>query len=99
MKVYNRTEAIKVDRLKEVEVKNLDTNQIKTLPYDYLVFATGAKVMIPPIKAVDIEHPGMELGCMDLSHVYTLHGIEDAEAIRWIIKEKWQRKRLSLVVA
>ena len=60
VKVYNRTEAIKVDRLKkEVEVKNLDTNQIKTLPYDYLVFATGAKVMIPPIKAVDIEHPGI----------------------------------------
>jgi NADPH-dependent 2,4-dienoyl-CoA reductase/sulfur reductase-like enzyme/rhodanese-related sulfurtransferase len=93
VKVYNRTEAIKVDRLKkEVEVKNLDTNQIKTLPYDYLVFATGAKVMIPPIKAVDIEHSGMELGCMDLSHVYTLHGIEDAEAIRWIIKEKMAKK-------
>lgn len=95
VKVYNRTEAIKVDRLKkEVEIKNLDTNQIKTLPYDYLVFATGAKVMIPPIKAIDVEHPSMDLGCMDLSHVYTLHGIEDAEAIRWIIKEKMAKKAI-----
>ena len=93
VKVFNRTEAIKVDRTKkEVEVKNLDTNLIQTLPYDYLVFATGAKVMIPPIKAVDVEQHGMELGCMDLSHVYTLHGIEDAEAIRWIIKEKMAKK-------
>ncbi|NLJ48256.1 MAG: FAD-dependent oxidoreductase [Candidatus Atribacteria bacterium] len=95
VKVFNRTEAIKVDRLKkEVEIKNHDNNQIKTLPYDYLVFATGAKVMIPPIKAIDVEHPGMELGCMDLSHVYTLHGIEDAEAIRWIIKEKMAKKAI-----
>jgi NADPH-dependent 2,4-dienoyl-CoA reductase/sulfur reductase-like enzyme/rhodanese-related sulfurtransferase len=93
VKVYNRTEAIKIDRQKkEVDIKNLDIGEVQTLPYDYLVLATGAKVMIPPIKAIDLDHPGMELGCMDLSHVYTLHGIEDAEAVRWTIKEKMAKK-------
>ena len=43
--------------------------------------------MIPPIKALDIEHSGMELGCMDLSHVYTLHGIEDAGRFDGLLKK------------
>ncbi|MCX6090698.1 MAG: FAD-dependent oxidoreductase, partial [Candidatus Atribacteria bacterium] len=77
---------------KEIEIRNLETGETNVLSYDILVLTTGAKVSLPPIKSVDLEHPNNEMGCLDLSHVYTLHGIEDAEAIRWTIKEKLAKK-------
>jgi len=87
VKVYNRTEALRIDRKKkEVEARRIDTGEVFTLAYDYLVLATGAEVAIPPIKAVDLENPDTDLRLLDLGHVYTLHGIEDAEAIRWTIR-------------
>ncbi|BER91463.1 MAG: hypothetical protein PWP60_1102 [Candidatus Atribacteria bacterium] len=93
VKVYNRTEALRIDRKKkEVEARRIDTGEVFSLTYDYLVLATGAEVAIPPIKAVDLENPNTELKLLDLGHVYTLHGIEDAEAIRWTIREKLAKK-------
>mgnify|MGYP001159333785 FL=1 len=93
IKVLNRTEAIRIDREnKRVEIKDLESGEVSSLPYDYLVLATGAKVSIPPISAVDLNHPGVALFPTDLAHVYTLHGVEDAEAIRWTIKEKLARR-------
>lgn len=92
IRVYNHTEVVKIDRKgKTVEARNVNTGEVFTLPYDYLVLATGAKVSFPPIKAVDLDHPG-EISPRDLGHVYTLHGIEDAEAIRWTITERLARK-------
>ncbi len=59
IKVLNRTEAIRIDREnKRVEIKDLESGEVSSLPYDYLVLATGAKVSIPPISAVDLNHPG-----------------------------------------
>ncbi|MCD6155541.1 MAG: FAD-dependent oxidoreductase [Candidatus Atribacteria bacterium] len=93
VKVYNRTEALRIDRKKkEVEARRIDTGEVFSLAYDYLVLATGAEVAIPPIKAVDLENPDTELRLLDLAHVCTLHGIEDAEAIRWTIREKLAKK-------
>ncbi len=92
VKVYNRTEAIKIDRAgKMVEARRLDTGEILSFPYDYLVLATGAKVFFPPVKAVDFDHPG-EINARDLANVHALHGIEDAESIRWMIAEKLAKK-------
>lgn len=93
IKVYNRTEAIRIDREKKiVEARKLDTGEIFSLPYDYLVLATGAKPSFPPVKAVDLDHPNASISGKDLGRVYTLHGIEDAEAIRWTIQEKLAKK-------
>lgn len=93
VKVYNRTEALRIDRKKKkVEARRIDTGEVFSLAYDYLVLATGAEVAIPPIRAVDLENPDTELRLLDLGHVYTLHGIEDAEAIRWTIREKLAKK-------
>ncbi|MGB9553633.1 MAG: FAD-dependent oxidoreductase, partial [bacterium] len=92
IRVYNHTEVLKINRSeKTVEARHIDTGETFTLPYDYLVLATGARVSFPPIKAVDLDHGG-EVHARDLGHVYTLHGIEDAEAIRWTITEKLARK-------
>ncbi len=87
--VHNRTEAQQVDReKKEVKARHLDTGDITIFPYDLLVFATGSKPFIPPVPAVDLDMPDMELSCLDLGNVTTLHGIEDAEKVRWTIREK-----------
>jgi len=92
IKVYNRTEVLRINRTtKTVEARNASTGEVFTLPYDYLVLATGAKVSFPPLKAIDLDQGG-EVSARDLGHVYTLHGIEDAEAIRWTITEKLARK-------
>lgn len=93
VQVYNRTEALRIDRTRqEVEARNLESGEILVFPYDKLVLATGAKVAVPPVKAIDLNQPETELRCLDLSHVYTLHGVEDAEAIRWSIREKLARR-------
>ncbi|MGQ9747801.1 MAG: FAD-dependent oxidoreductase [Candidatus Caldatribacteriaceae bacterium] len=92
IKVYNHTEVLKINRKeKTVEARNINTGESFILPYDYLVLATGAKVSFPPFKAVDLDHQG-EINIRDLGHVYTLHGIEDAEAIRWTISRKLAKK-------
>lgn len=85
IKVFNRTEATKIDRKnKKVEIKDLKTGDIKEIDYDKLVFATGASPLLPPIKGVDLEN------------VFTLHGVEDAEGIKKAFKEK-KAKNIAIV--
>ena len=51
-----RTEATTIDReQRSVAVRNLDSNETQTLPYDTLVLATGNTPIMPPV-------PGIELG-------------------------------------
>lgn len=93
VKVFNRTEVVRIDREKKVvEARNLDTGKTLSFSYDYLVLATGSRPTFPPMKATDLDHPETSISGKDLGHVYTLHGIEDAEAIRWTIKEKLAKK-------
>lgn len=71
IRVLNRTEALGIDRAaRTVQVKDLRTGEESDLPYDKLVFATGASPVRPPIAG------------MDLSNVFFVHKVEDAEAIR-----------------
>lgn len=77
IKVLTQTEAVKIDRkAKKVFVRNVLTSLEETLPYDYLVLATGAKPSVPPI-------PGVNLG-----QVFTLHHPLDAQALKELIKTK-----------
>lgn len=74
--VRNGTEAVEVDRDHNcVLARDLATGQETWLDYDYLVLATGATPVKPPI-------PGM-----DLEHVFTLHGVNDAEGIRHLLSQ------------
>lgn len=77
IKVLTQTEAIKIDRAnKMVLVRNLATDLEESLPYDYLVLATGAKPSIPPI-------PGVNLG-----QIFTFHHPYDAQKVKELIKTK-----------
>ncbi len=74
--VLNRTEAMEIDRKgKRVRVQNLESNEESWLDYDKLVLATGATPVVPPIPGVD------------LSNIFTLHGVEDAEGIKTTLAE------------
>ncbi|HOE10813.1 MAG TPA: FAD-dependent oxidoreductase [bacterium] len=74
VRVLTRTEALRIDRKsRQVEAKNLQTGESLSLPYDKLVLATGAKPIIPPIPGIDHKK------------VFTLHSIEDCEAIRSVL--------------
>ncbi|MEZ2717486.1 FAD-dependent oxidoreductase [Niallia circulans] len=55
--IFTRHEVTTIDaEQKKVQVKNLDTNEIKEDSYDVLVFATGASPIKPDIDGVDGEH-------------------------------------------
>lgn len=76
VKVLNRTEAIKIDRdKKEVTIVDLQSGNKKNIPYDKLVFATGANPIIPPIEGVNLKN------------VFTLQNIEDSEEIKAALSE------------
>ncbi|MEA2011930.1 MAG: FAD-dependent oxidoreductase [Verrucomicrobiota bacterium] len=74
--VLNKTEATAIDR----EAKTVDVVDSKgkkeTLQYDKLVFATGAAPVKPPFPGIN------------LNHIYTLHGVEDAEGIKTSVKDR-----------
>jgi NADPH-dependent 2,4-dienoyl-CoA reductase/sulfur reductase-like enzyme/rhodanese-related sulfurtransferase len=71
IKIFNKTEAVTIDRKKKtVRVRDLATKEIRDIPYDVLVLATGADSFLPPIPG--IRQKG----------VYSLHRMEDAEAIK-----------------
>ncbi len=74
VRVLIRTEALTIDRKsRQVEAKNLQTGESFSLPYDKLVLATGAQPIIPPISGINHKK------------VFTLHNIEDCEAIRSVL--------------
>ncbi|PQJ95581.1 FAD-dependent oxidoreductase [Chromatium okenii] len=71
------TEAVAIDRnTKTVTCKHVPTGELTTLAYDKLVIATGASALYPPIAGAD------------LSGIYTLHSLGDADAIRAIRDQK-----------
>jgi NADPH-dependent 2,4-dienoyl-CoA reductase/sulfur reductase-like enzyme/rhodanese-related sulfurtransferase len=76
VKVLNRTEAIAVDRgAKTVRVRRLDGGDEETLSYDKLVFATGAKPVVPPVPGADRKN------------VFTVKSVEDSDRIRSFVEE------------
>ena len=75
--VHNHTEVISIDRsAKKVTVKSMEDGSESELDYDKLVLATGAKPFQLPIDGIDLDH------------VYTLHGVEDAEGIKDSFKNR-----------
>lgn len=69
--VLSRTEVVEIDRnAKEVRIRDLGSGKESNLSYDKLVLATGASPIRPSI-------PGN-----DLSNIFCLHGVRDAEGIR-----------------
>lgn len=71
VRALDLTEAVRIDREhKRLVVRNLLDQRQRELPYDRLILATGARPVIP-------DTPGV-----GLDGVHTLHGVEDAEAIR-----------------
>ncbi|MBN2584907.1 MAG: FAD-dependent oxidoreductase [Planctomycetes bacterium] len=75
-RAMNHTEAVEVDRAgKRVRVRALASGKESWLSYDKLVFATGAKPVVPPIPGIDLEN------------VFSLHGVQDAEGIRALLAQ------------
>ena len=71
-----RSEAVSIDRTaKTVAVKNLETGEEYSLPYDTLVLATGSSPVRPPIPGIDSPR------------VQTLWTVEDAVRIRALVSE------------
>jgi NADPH-dependent 2,4-dienoyl-CoA reductase/sulfur reductase-like enzyme/rhodanese-related sulfurtransferase/nitrogen-specific signal transduction histidine kinase len=71
VRTLDQTEARSIDRAaRKVRIRRLTDGQESELGYDHLVLATGARAAIPTIKGTRLDG------------VYTLHGVEDAEAIR-----------------
>ncbi|AGA90368.1 NAD(FAD)-dependent dehydrogenase [Thioflavicoccus mobilis 8321] len=80
-----RTEAIAIDRAaKTVACKHLPTGEIRTIPYDKLVIATGASPLYPQV-------PGNTL-----DGIQTLHKIGDADALR-TLRDQGQVRRAVVV--
>ncbi|MBN2064816.1 MAG: FAD-dependent oxidoreductase [Sedimentisphaerales bacterium] len=77
VKICNHTEVTAIDRQnKKVSARNLKDNTTCEVAYDKLVLATGASSFVPPIEGTKLQH------------VYTLHGVEDAEGIKASFKER-----------
>lgn len=73
VKVLNHTEAIAINRIcKTVKIRKEDGEE-KELVYDKLILATGATPLKPALPGVNLEH------------IYTLHGVEDAEGIKGML--------------
>ncbi len=71
VRTLDQTEAISIDRSQRtVRIRRQPDGHESELAYDNLVLATGARAAIPDV-------PGTTL-----ANVFTLHGVEDAEAIR-----------------
>jgi NADPH-dependent 2,4-dienoyl-CoA reductase/sulfur reductase-like enzyme/signal transduction histidine kinase/rhodanese-related sulfurtransferase len=85
VRTLDQTEARSIDRdQRRVRIRRLTDGQESELGYDHLVLATGAKAAIPPIPGTRLEG------------VYTLHGVEDAEAIRSRLRDP-QAKEVVIV--
>ena len=53
----NRTLAQRIDREKKtIQAVNLDTNEVKDIPYDKLVLAVGASPFLPPLPGIELNN-------------------------------------------
>ncbi|MCC6239725.1 MAG: FAD-dependent oxidoreductase [Phycisphaerales bacterium] len=85
--VHVRHEVTGIDRAgKEVEVRNLQTQEMFTLAYDKLIIATGANAIVPPIDHVRA------------GNVFLLRSMEDTLAAEAWLKEH-QPRRVAIVGA
>ncbi|MFO8055949.1 MAG: FAD-dependent oxidoreductase [bacterium] len=65
------TEALAIDRdKKEVRIKDLQTGNESSLPYDQLVLSTGASPQVPPLPGADLDR------------IWNLWSMKDAQVIR-----------------
>ncbi len=76
VRVLTRTEAASIDRKnKSVHVRNVDTGEEQSLPYDKLVLATGSIPRSLPIPGADL--PG----------VYAVSNLNEAQAIKEMVSK------------
>jgi NADPH-dependent 2,4-dienoyl-CoA reductase/sulfur reductase-like enzyme/peroxiredoxin family protein/TusA-related sulfurtransferase/rhodanese-related sulfurtransferase len=69
--VLARTEAVSINReAKTLQIRNLDNNSEKVLPYDKLILSPGASPLKPPMDGIDL--PG----------IYTLRNMQDMDRIK-----------------
>ncbi|KFZ27374.1 MAG: Coenzyme A disulfide reductase [Candidatus Izimaplasma bacterium HR2] len=79
--VHTKHEVVKVhDRVKEIEILNLETNEIIKDTYDKLIIGTGASAVVPPWKNVS------------LSNIFKLSVYEDSIKIKEEIDKGHIRK-------
>jgi NADPH-dependent 2,4-dienoyl-CoA reductase/sulfur reductase-like enzyme/rhodanese-related sulfurtransferase len=79
--VLTRTRAVAIDRkARRIEVLNLETDRASAIEYDKLVLATGSTPMMPDLKG------------KNLSGIFTLSKIEEAQAIRNLVSPRKIRK-------
>ncbi|WP_132243105.1 FAD-dependent oxidoreductase [Marinisporobacter balticus] len=72
--VFTKHEAVKINKEeKNVEVKDLTTEEMKIFPYDKLILATGATPFVPPIEG------------KNLSGVFSVRTVSDALKIREMV--------------
>lgn len=87
VEIYTKHEVIDVDFLnKKIKVKNLTTNEILEDSYDKLMIASGARVIIPPIKNIDLKN------------VVTLKSMEDGNKLKELMA-KDEYKRVTIIGA
>ena len=85
VRTLDQTEATEIDRAgRTVRIRRLTDGTETELRYDNLVLATGARAAIPRFEGTDLDG------------VYTLHGVEDAEAIRGRLRDP-QAKEVVIV--
>lgn len=79
--VLTRTRAVAIDRKNHsVEIRNLETGRASTIEYDKLVLATGSTPVVPDLKG------------KNLSGIFTLSKIEEAQAIRNLVSQRKIKK-------
>lgn len=72
--ILNEHEATKIDpAAKTVTYEAKNTGEVKTISYDYLVFAMGASPTLPNLEG------------KELKNIHTLRTVPDAEAIRKLV--------------
>src|SRR5471030_1430355 len=75
--VFTGYEVLNINsELKEVEIKNLNTNEVFKDKYDKLIIATGATPFIPPIEGIDNKN------------VFFLRNVQSARNIKNYIETK-----------
>ena len=83
---YVETEATAIDRdNKRISIKNLVTGEVQEIPYDKLAVTTGAEPIKPPIEGIN------------LNGIKTLHSLEDALALKEMIKNDGSKKKAVVV--
>lgn len=85
--VFTECEATELNPgAKTVTIKNILTDEIKSVSYDKLLMATGARPFVPPLEGIDLKG------------VFTLRNIPDSEKIKQYIAD-YQPKKAIIVGA